>query len=66
MRATIAEDGNNVDKIGSASNPGLRANTLTRAQHRARLQPKYRGKIVDTPADLEKLLDSLYGPEPVE
>lgn len=56
MRETIAKDSNNVDKIGSASNLGLRVGALTRAQHRARLAAKYR----DRPAALEELLDSLY------
>lgn len=60
MRETIAKDNNNVDKIGSASNPGLRTNTLTRSQHRDRLAAKYR----DRPAMLEELLDTLYGKEP--
>lgn len=62
MRETIAKDNNNVDKIGSASNPGLRTNTLTRSQHRDRLAAKYR--LPDEPAMLEELLDALYGKEP--
>ena len=66
MRAPIAEDPNNVDRIGSSSNPGLCANSLTRAQHRDRLAGRYRGgpKALGTPSDLEELLDKIYGEEP--
>jgi hypothetical protein len=60
MRETIAIDPNNVDKIGSPDNPGLKAGTLTREQHRDRLAGRYQGRA----NDLEELLDSLYGPEP--
>lgn len=65
MRATIAQDSNNVDRIGSASNPGLRSGTLTRAQHRDRMAPKYRGTkdSFGTPRDLEELLDRIHGRE---
>jgi hypothetical protein len=62
MRETIAIDPNNVDKIGSPDNPGLKCGTLTREQHRERLAGRYRGRM----KDLEELLDSLYGPKPQE
>ncbi len=60
MRVSIADDPNNVDKIGSPDNPGLKAGTLTRSQHREKLARQYQ----NDPAALERLLDSLYGPEP--
>lgn len=59
MRASISEDRNNVDEIGSANDPGLRTRELTRAQHRARLVGAYRGRL----EELEKLLDTIYGAE---
>jgi hypothetical protein len=56
MRVDIKTDPNNVDKIGSPNNPGLKQGQLTRAQHRERLIAKYKGREVD----LEELLDTLY------
>lgn len=60
MRLPTSEDRNNVDKIGSAENPGLRTGTLTRAQHRERLLPKYKGRV----NILDEFLNELYPPEP--
>lgn len=60
MRMPISEDRNNVDKIGSAENPGLKTGALTRAQHRERLLPKYKGRV----NLLEEFLNELYPPEP--
>jgi hypothetical protein len=57
MRVDTKTDPNNVNKIGSASNPGLKQGQLTRAQHRDRLIAKYKGRE----ASLEELLDTLYG-----
>lgn len=63
MRVPCSEDANNVDRIGSASNPGLRSNALTREQHRDRLVAKYRGRPGDlgTAQDLEDILDRVHG-----
>jgi hypothetical protein len=60
MRLPTSEDRNNVDKIGSAENPGLRTGTLTRAQHRERLLPNYKGRV----NLLEEFLNYLYPSEP--